>query len=119
VAERFEPRERFQIMIRTGALLFWRRLDDARRPALDGLLLPFPPLARAAEHLGLRATEGSRAAWLRPLALAPVEVVEQPGPRAPGSPRLFDATVQLDLPRGAYATLVLKRLFHMDGLAGG
>ncbi|MHC4390728.1 MAG: tRNA pseudouridine(13) synthase TruD [Planctomycetota bacterium] len=109
VEERFERRTRFQILNRAGRLLFWRALTEADREALKELRPPFEQLREQAATLGLKHYDGDRAAWLRPTSLSVNAPESGVGDR-------YHVTVSLELPRGVYATLVVKRLFAHDGL---
>jgi tRNA pseudouridine13 synthase len=101
------PRERrFEIMYRGGTLVFWRALEEAERAAYERRLVPFPqfPLPAA---LGVRAAAGARPLLVRPRAIAA-------GPDEPDEafPDRRKVRLTMELPRGAYATLVAKRLFY-------
>jgi tRNA pseudouridine13 synthase len=97
---------RFEIMYRGGTLVFWRGLEEAERAALAARELPFAafPLPPA---LGVRVSRGARRLALVPAALE--AGADEPDDAFPGRRKVL---LRIELPRGAYATLVAKRLFY-------
>jgi tRNA pseudouridine13 synthase len=136
---RLPPEARLTLDGKAGPLVFWTRLDDAQRAELAALELPLPSarvevppgpvldvvrdvLAQdglTLADLDVRAPRGSffskgwRAAVLRPQALT---VTHAPDDLYPGASSL---TLTFDLPPGAYATLVVKRLTAVAVLERG
>jgi tRNA pseudouridine13 synthase len=96
---------RFEIMYRGGALVFWRALEEAERAALPAILpletFPFP------RACGVAAKTGARRLILQPAVLE--AAAAEPDEAFPGR---LAVTLEIELPRGAYATLVAKRLFY-------
>ncbi len=99
--------DRFEVMYRCGSFAFWRSGDPAGpgRP-LGGRRIAFPTFALP-KGLDVAAKPGERALDLRPegLELGPDEADE----RFAGRRKVL---VQMELARGAYATLVVKRILY-------
>lgn len=122
--------ERVTLALKEGPAVFWRRLDPPARARLEGLVLPLPsarseaPPGPVGEHLaavlaeeGVRLedlvirfprgsffSKGERAALLRPEGLTHAAADDD---LHPGRRRL---TLAFALPKGAYATMLVKRL---------
>ena len=130
IRETCPPGATFPVDLKAGAVLFFHKLDDARRRALEAAVLPLPSArARIADEamrvrveaslkeLGLDLksirirhprenffSRGERKATFRPAGLAG----EWGGDDLyPGRSKL---ALRFDLPRGSYATIVVKRL---------
>lgn len=96
------PKERrFEIMYRGGTLIFWKA-----GAAVADRAVPFRDLALPA-GLGVKATGGARPLVLRPVALR--AGVAAPDEAFPGRKKV---RIEMELPRGAYATIVVKRIFY-------
>lgn len=130
VERRCEVAQLSALHLRLGDLPFPRRMTDTARTELHQLSLPLPSgrcgnasdsQTRLVEEVlaqngltiaqlklkGLRKmffSKGGRAAWFVPLGLCH-EL--EPDDRHPGSEKL---SLRFDLPRGSYATLLIKRL---------
>ena len=125
------PGQVVRVGLKLGVLPMWRGLDEAQRRELAGLSLPLPsarlklaaddPRAElvhtvlAEEGLQLRQMQvkgirelffsrGERAALCLP---ANLEAAAEPDELHPGREKLL---LSFELPRGSYATLVLKRI---------
>jgi tRNA pseudouridine13 synthase len=125
------PEQLFLVGLRLGEVPMVRGLDEAQRHALETLSLPLPSArlrlnsddprsavveaVLAEEGLGLRELQvkgirelffsrGERAALCRPEGLTGLATDDElhPGRRA--------MTLRFELPRGSYATLIVKRL---------
>ncbi|HLG42574.1 MAG TPA: tRNA pseudouridine(13) synthase TruD [Planctomycetota bacterium] len=107
-----------------GTLLFPRALPpglkEARIPFPRRGVAPPPAMETAVAAEGLRMEDlklkgipgtffvgGDREAWVFPMSLVEPEVA--PDELNPGASK---AALRFELPRGSYATLVVKRLFH-------
>lgn len=130
VRERVPAEERVERPQKAGTLVFWRHLEPVTREQLAGTLLPLPssrvdvpagPVRALVDRvlaedgltlrqIDVRAPRGSffsrgwRAAHLAPQGLAGTWADDE---LYPGRRRL---TLTFDLPRGAYATILVKRL---------
>jgi tRNA pseudouridine13 synthase len=131
VQQHCRPEQLVRVTLRLGEVPMFRSLDEAQRRAWSALSLPLPsarcqlnsadwrlPLMQAVlaeEGLELRQlqikgiremffSKGERPAWCRPDGLAYQAEADE---RHPGKQKLLLA---FELPRGAYATLVVKRV---------
>lgn len=129
--EHCRPEQLVPVDLRLGRLPFYRGLDEAQRDALRGLRLPLPSARtrleaddpRAALVQAVLAEEGLEASQLRVKGIRElffskgersavclpegVHAAAGPDELHPGRQRLLLA---FDLPRGCYATLIVKRL---------
>ena len=135
--ERISQKQRFDVKLETATVPFFHRLDDAGRSLLHELALPLPsarlhfdegnplrPLYEQvlqAERLELRElrvkyprdsffSKGERSAIVVP---GDLEARIQPDELHPGQSAV---ALRFTLPRGAYATIVVKRLTLTEAL---
>jgi tRNA pseudouridine13 synthase len=131
VATHCRPEQTITVGGKLGPVPMWRRLDDEPRRELAGLMLPLPSArlhldasdARAALVQSVLAEEGLE---LRQLQVKGVRELffskgDRPAQCLPGHVEAVSATDELnagrekvtlsfELPRGSYATLVIKRI---------
>jgi tRNA pseudouridine13 synthase len=139
LGEHCRPEQLLPVELRLGTLPFYRGLDEGRRQEVGRLLLPLPSARtrleaddpRAALVQAVLAEEGLELKQLQVKGIR--ELFFSKGERAavclperlqgeagaddlnPGRKCLV---LQFDLPRGCYATLIVKRLTTPDGLPG-
>jgi tRNA pseudouridine13 synthase len=127
------PEQQVPVRLRLGEVPMPRNLDDAQRTTLEALRLPLPshrvvlattdPLRALLDEVlkeeGLKQedfklthfremffSKGDRAALCRPANLAHESGADEL------SPRLRKLRLRFELPRGCYATLLVKRITH-------
>jgi tRNA pseudouridine13 synthase len=131
VAGRCRPDQVVPVAVKLGTVPMWRHLDEGQRRELTGLMLPLPsarlrleaddPRAALVQSVlaeegleleqmqvkGVRElffSKGERPALCRPASLEAVSATDDLNA---GREKL---TLGFDLPRGSYATLVIKRI---------
>jgi len=131
-------RDTFPVDLKSGRAWFFRALDDAARKALSALI-PLPSARARFESDSMRRrvedslkeigldlktlrirhprenffSRGERAATFRPAGLAGEW---GPDDLYPGRSKL---ALRFDLPRGSYATIIVKRLSEDSGVSEG